>query len=256
MSMIPVRNAMHAAFREAFPDGTGTLARAVGDRLVAVTCLLDDWWPFLSQARALLDDAELARAGRQRDPRKRDALVLTYALHRLLLAEASGQAPGGVDLFRDAKGCPRLRGTGLHTSLSHTDAGVAFAVSAHGPVGVDLEPAQRVADMPAIRERIVHPDDEQALLGLSPEAETRALLGIWVRKEAVLKAAGIGLECEMDAFAAFRDGEVAIPGGVFAGMLVSVRLLDAGPRWMLAVAGPAGLGTELLALRAQGVARP
>ena len=52
------------------------------------------------------------------------------------------------------------------------------------------------------RVRKVLRDELAALANLSDDARGRALLDLWVRKEALLKAAGIGLECEMETFPA------------------------------------------------------
>lgn len=72
-------------------------------------------------------------------------------------------------------------------SLSRTGDTVLVAVSACGPVGVDIEPldAPRFAgfDEVALHEREV-----------APTIEARAVT--WVRKESLLKAAGVGLDVD------------------------------------------------------------
>ena len=58
------------------------------------------------------------------------------------------------------------------------------------------------------------------------------MLALWVRKEAFLKAAGIGLQREMQTFAAPQNALLELPEGG----TVRVRMLDVGPQWVAAVA--------------------
>lgn len=68
----------------------------------------------------------------------------------------------------------------------------------------------------------------------------RALLELWVRKEALLKAAGIGLELEMDHFTAPEATPLPLPGPRFAGQRVELRRVHAGDAWVMAVASVPG----------------
>lgn len=231
---------MAGAFVEALAPDAGRLAESARQNVIVIVLGLDGWHRFHDEALALLDEAEAARARRQRNPRNRDALVLTYALHRLLLSNVLRCAPGEVDIQRDDKGCPRLPGDVWHTSLSHSANHVAFAVSMVGPVGIDLEPADRARDMDSITERVVHRDELDALAGLPADARSHALLDLWVRKEALLKAAGIGLECGMETFSAPVGVPLPLPGERFAGRETSLHMVDAGPDWACATASPPG----------------
>jgi 4'-phosphopantetheinyl transferase len=75
---------------------------------------------------------------------------------------------------------------------------------------------------------------------LAEPARSGALLALWVRKEAFLKAAGIGLQCEMASFAAPDNALLALAGGGMA----HVRMLDVGPCWVAAIAGMADIPAE------------
>lgn len=231
---------MADAFVEALAPDAGRLAESARENVVVIVLDLDGWRRFQDEALALLDEAEAARAQRQRNPRNRDALVLTYALHRLLLSHVLRCAPGEVDIRRDDKGCPRLPDDAWHTSLSHSAEHAAFAVSMVGPVGIDLEPVDRARDMDSIMERVVHREELGALVGLSADARGHALLDLWVRKEALLKAAGIGLECEMETFSAPMGVPLPLPGERFAGREALLHMVDLGPDWACAAACPPG----------------
>lgn len=245
-----IRSAMDElaqAFRTAWPPAS----REPWPQTVVVAWLhTRDWIARLQAAGALLTEQERYKVGRQRDSRDRNAHALAYAFHRLVLADLLGCEPDEVPVYRDAKGCPRVAGLpNLGTSLSHGRELVAIAVSGSGPVGVDIEPLARAAAMPEIAMAVVHPED--GLLPPSSQAGRSVwasdLLRLWVRKEAVLKAAGIGLECPMDQFAA-RDGAViALPGNPSS--RVRVCMVDAGREQIMAVAADAALPKQVVQLQ-------
>ncbi len=204
---------------------------------LAVVLQAREWGRWLPQAFELLDEAERERVRRRRREGDRDIATLAYACHRLLLARLLDCAPGAVPLRRDALGCPRLAGVPAHTSLSHAEGLVALAVSRAGPVGVDVEPLSRAGAMDEIAARVAHPLELAAVDELSPAPRRRALLSLWVGKEALLKAAGIGMAEEMDGFLAPTGVPLPLPGGVPGSAVVTVF---EGEGFLAAVAAPPG----------------
>lgn len=82
--------------------------------------------------------------------------------------------------------CPRGRPTldlPLQFSLSHCEGRVLCALSADGPVGVDIEP---LGPRCAAEFGLYLSDRERAWAGSDPQR----FYSLWTRKEAVLKAAG------------------------------------------------------------------
>src|SRR5690606_17107098 len=124
----------------------------------------------------------------RRRPVDRDLATLAYAFHRLLLSAVLECAPADVPLGRDGRGGPVVAGVPVLTSLSHAEGLVAIAASRTGPVGIDIEPASRTADMVEIAGRVCHPRELAALEALPRPERERELLSLWVRKEALLKA--------------------------------------------------------------------
>jgi 4'-phosphopantetheinyl transferase len=74
-----------------------------------------------------------------------------------------------------------------------------------------------------------------------------ALLALWVRKEAFLKAAGIGLEREMQTFPAPDNALLTLPRP--GGKQARLQMLDVGPYWVAAVAGSPDTPVECAWLR-------
>ncbi|MFS8063343.1 MAG: 4'-phosphopantetheinyl transferase family protein [Luteimonas sp.] len=236
---------LRAAFDDALP--TPCWAPAATTRILVGLASLADWRPWLPDACEMLDAAELERIRRRRFAADRDELALAYALHRLLLGKVLDCDAAEVPIGRDSLGCPRLRGELLFTSLSHANGCVALAVTATGPVGVDIESAARASDMPEIAGRVCHPVDAAELAAFVGPAWSAALLALWVRKEAFLKAAGIGLEREMQAFPAPDNALLPLPRP--GGKPTRLRMLDVGAHWIAAVAGSPDTSIESAWLR-------
>jgi 4'-phosphopantetheinyl transferase len=200
------------------------------------------WGRWIADARRSISADELARVQRRRFPADRDVLALAYALHRLLLGRVLGLSPGDVPLSRDALGCPRLAGDIAYTSLSHSDGLIALAVTASGPVGVDIEPSTRAVVMPEIARSLCHTTEIAQLARLDESERAAAMLALWVRKEALLKMAGIGLAVPMETFVAPDSPSLMLPA-LFS-TAVQVRMLDAGGQCVAAVAGPMGIAID------------
>ena len=125
----------------------------------------------------------------------------------------------------------------MNTSLSHAHGAVAVAVSRQGFVGIDIEPAMRAVELPGIASSVMHPAEVSDLSRMSNEVRTQALLELWVRKEALLKASGIGLMREMPSFQAPVGQAVGLPAADGAeGAAATLHMLEAGPLWVAAIA--------------------
>lgn len=112
---------------------------------------------------------------------------------RAVLSEHLHLPPDRVPLERDPSGRPVVGGSsGLEVSVSHTADLVLAAVAIGYRVGVDVE---LVRDGPwRLLPRHALTANELAVLEECPPAERiEAFLRYWTRKEALLKAAGIGL---------------------------------------------------------------
>jgi 4'-phosphopantetheinyl transferase len=144
----------------------------------------------------LLTETEARRADRFRFAADRNRFVLATALLRLAVAERTGSEAAAVrldrscDLCGEQHGRPRLPGTGLHASISHSGDVVAVALTGCGPVGVDVEEIGP-RDYEPLIPRVCGPE-EQPHVGSAGD-----FYAYWTRKEAVLKATGSGLRMPM-----------------------------------------------------------
>lgn len=190
------------------------------------------WRPRLASLVGCLDRGQRQRVERLRDPAHRRDRQLAYALHRVALGEHLQLPAACVPLFRSSLGQPRLENDLVHTSLSHGNTHAAIAISAAGPVGVDIESRERTFPLSPLADRICHAEEN----GLMSDGD---LLRLWVRKEALLKAIGIGLGLEMTSFQAPENGVVTLRSDPSAPTTtLRVQHVDAGAQCTAAVAGP------------------
>lgn len=145
---------------------------------------------------AWLSTTEQARAARFRFTHLQERYRATRVALRALLGQRLGIAPQAVSFVRGQHGKPRLdpaHGSPLHFNLSHSE-GVAWIAIGACPLGIDLELNTRpVRLLDSLPERVATPAELATLRALPPALLQAAFLLMWTRKEAALKAWGLGI---------------------------------------------------------------
>jgi len=154
-----------------------------------------------------LDAGEQAQAARfhfEKDARHWSAC--RSALRRIL-GEALGLDPLAVPLVFGPHGKPLLAPPhhGLHFNLSHCHDLGLLVLGQDGPLGIDLEAADRAPSLLGCETAFCHPE-ELARLPESPAPRAAALLALWTAKEAALKALGTGMSLAPQSVALDPDG--------------------------------------------------
>lgn len=113
---------------------------------------------------------------------------------RRILGAALEFAPADLSFHLGAHGKPHLPPPrhGLHFNLSHCRDLALVALCQTGPVGINLEPADRAPTLIGCEPAFCHPD-EIAQFPTSPDERAARLLDLWTSKESLLKALGTGL---------------------------------------------------------------
>ncbi len=141
----------------------------------------------------LLSPAERVRAASFVFPVHAARWTACRAALRRILGKIIQLPPAEVPLRISPLGKPVLAPPfdHLHFSLSHCDNLALLAMCTDGPLGVDIEPSHRSAEMPDCETSFCHPS-EIADLPAAPHFRGQRLLELWVAKEATLKALGTG----------------------------------------------------------------
>jgi 4'-phosphopantetheinyl transferase len=152
----------------------------------------------------LLSRDERQRAERFRYVEHRQRYIVARASLRRLLAERLGIAPSAVELVETSYGKPKLGpvhgSAGLEFNLSHSEVLAVYVFTKGRAVGVDVELIRQVPDADDLAECFFSPREAAALRSLPLDRRSLAFLACWTRKEAFIKALGLGLSCSLDTF--------------------------------------------------------
>lgn len=143
----------------------------------------------------LLDPRQQARAGRLRAAAGHERYVVAHATTRRILGRYVDSDPADLAFEYGPHGKPMLAAAPapLHFNLSHSDRRALLAVSRGHEVGVDLESLQRRFDPTRLAERFFTPPEVAELRAQPPAQRPAAFLRAWTRKEALVKAMGLGI---------------------------------------------------------------
>ncbi|MCB4858159.1 4'-phosphopantetheinyl transferase superfamily protein [Sphingobium sp. PNB] len=138
---------------------------------------------------------ECERAARFRFARHRHRFLAGRGMLRHMLADWSGLAPDGLRFGETGNGKPILLDRpDLHFNLSYSDDHILIGVTRRSPLGVDIERRRPFPQALALAEDCFDAEERTALCQARPGmSESDLFLSGWTRKEACLKACGIGL---------------------------------------------------------------
>jgi len=161
----------------------------------------------------ILDDDEKRRAARYHFPVDQVRYSMSHANMRRILGSYLGSHPESL-VFRDgAGGKPELAVDPLRFNLSHSKSVAALAVSFDIEIGVDVEDLRPID--PDVAKRYFSPAENASLATLAGWEWLRAFYRCWTRKEAILKAEGVGLRTPLDSFdVSLLEGDQAAVLGV------------------------------------------
>jgi 4'-phosphopantetheinyl transferase len=164
-------------------------------------------------------------------------------LSRELLSPYLDRPPERIRFACSAEGKPGLKGADLHFNLAHSHGLVVFAIARGREVGCDIEwrDCRFVAGL--VPEKFFSPLEMRMLHAVAADKRTEAFFNCWTRKEAYIKARGIG------ASLALRSFDVSLAPDEPAALLNgcdgwSVQSFEPAPRYQAAIAAE-GTGWRL-----------
>lgn len=96
-------------------------------------------------------------------------------------------------------GKPYIQDHPIQFNISHTENRVLLGFS-HQPIGIDIEKMIELTDLDLLIEHSMHPDEISILNTFDPSQKIQLFYDLWTKKEAVVKAMGIGLGKELNSF--------------------------------------------------------
>ena len=161
-----------------------------------------------------LDQEERARWKRflYAPPRRRYALC--RAALRALLCDALDAVNEQLSFTIAEYGKPRARVNGgpaaVSFNVSHSGNHALVALAARGRVGVDVEERSARCDIDGLSETVCGPGERADLAAARGDDRLHLFYTLWTLKEALVKATGRGLSCDVSRFeipAAMRRGK-------------------------------------------------
>jgi 4'-phosphopantetheinyl transferase len=152
----------------------------------------------------VLSPEERERAQRFHFEKDRRQWMIARGQLRCLLAAYLQVAPSLLRFRLNAYGKPLLDvpfdATGLAFNLSHSASLALYAFAPTPAVGVDVEYMRPDIDIPALARISFSSNERAALFQLAAGEQLYAFYTCWTRKEAYIKARGMGLSLPLEQF--------------------------------------------------------
>ena len=151
---------------------------------------------------SILSDAERERAVAFKFEHLRNRFVVCRGLLRVLLGGYLKCAPGQIEFVYSERGKPGLSpasdARSLEFNVSHSDGMALLAFTRLGAVGVDIERLRAMKDPEGLVTRFFSAREREQFQTVASEERQSAFFNLWTRKEAWLKATGLGIAGELN----------------------------------------------------------
>jgi 4'-phosphopantetheinyl transferase len=165
---------------------------------------LDQPADMIAKFAPLLSHDEYQRAERFHRPSDRRRFIAGRGILRKIISAYLTLAPAKVRFVYTEYGIPFVsddqnRGA-LGFNLSHSNGMALYAVARGRRVGVDIEYMQEDFATLEVAERFFSKNEFEALKSVSSDHRTKAFFNCWSRKEAYIKAIGMGVSYPLEGF--------------------------------------------------------
>ncbi len=183
----------------------------------------------MQKLRQMLAADELAKAGRFHFEKDHNHFIVAHGLLRTLLGQYLHMHPGQLRFCVNDYGKPALDPSfheqPLNFNMSHSHKLALYAFAFHRQIGIDVEYMRADVDFEGVARHSFSPVEQGVLHALPVEARKQAFYNCWTRKEAYIKARGMGLSLSLDLF------DVSMMSGESAALLTSREDARETGRW-------------------------
>jgi len=152
----------------------------------------------------MLSDDEIKKAACYKILKHQQRYIIAHAFLRHLLSYYIDKEPAKIRISHDEFGKPELKTDDnqnqLNFSLSHSSGLVLVSICSNRRTGIDVERIKSGRDFLKIAERFFSDDEIIALRSLNTDQQQNAFYNCWTRKEAYLKAIGMGIRLPISNF--------------------------------------------------------
>ena len=129
----------------------------------------------------------------------------------IVLAKYLGLEPSSVRLRRSRGGKAELQGSAFRVNLAHSGEVALVAVGRGRDIGVDVEVLREGTEKWSLVRHALTADERARLQALPVSQRSGAFLQVWTRKEALLKAVGVGLSVDPQLIELDGASVVSVP---------------------------------------------
>jgi 4'-phosphopantetheinyl transferase len=160
--------------------------------------------PDISLYSGVLNECEIEKSRRFYFQKDRQRYIQSHAILRMILGKELGVLPGAVQFTTNPYGKPYIisdgQQPGLFFNISHSQTGLLIALSRGIECGVDIEYQRDDFPSNEIAERFFSKKEFEVFKALPETQKKEAFFNCWTRKEAFIKAKGMGLSIPLDSF--------------------------------------------------------
>lgn len=152
-------------------------------------------------AESMLSADESHRAARFHFEKDRLRFTVSHGVLRDVLSRYLDCDPKQIDFKVGEYGKPAITSDiNLDFNLSHSGDYALIAVAREHKIGIDVERFRQDMEINKIARRYFSEKENAELMGLHPEQQLIGFFNCWARKEAYIKAHGLGLSLPLDSF--------------------------------------------------------
>jgi len=163
---------------------------------------LGQWSLPCLDALKMLPENERRKSERFRFEILRTRYIKGHYLLRLLLGQYLGIDFYNQEFNLNEYGKPSLQkekeSNTINFNFSNSENICVYAFTKEGDLGIDIEKIHDLPDVDQIVERFFSPDEKKLFRSFPEDAKKTSFFKYWARKEALLKAMGVGLSIPLD----------------------------------------------------------
>lgn len=151
--------------------------------------------------KKILSEKETTRANKLTLPKVKNNFIISRGILRALLAKYTRQKPEELIFEENQYGKLFLKtSSNIFFNLSHSNDLTLLAFTLKNQIGIDVEFIRQNIDIESIAKKYFSSRETLELLNVSPEKKIPAFFNCWARKEAFIKAIGLGLSYQLSKF--------------------------------------------------------
>lgn len=145
---------------------------------------------------------ELSRASRFRFEKDQRRFIGARGILRQILGAYLQKPPHSLQFLYGTNGKPTMACSEdpLQFNISHSDNMVLYAITHNRNIGIDLERIQEDVDIEEIANRFFSEAEIVSMQQLTESKRNELFFQYWTRKEALIKATGVGLSFPIETF--------------------------------------------------------